>query len=391
MKRRSKNREIEEVDPTLVSEIRKYGKFDISACYNCGSCVIICPTSNSAPFPRQAMRYAQIGLRKSLLSSLDPWLCYYCGDCSKTCPRQTEPGESMMTLRRYLSSNYDWTGISSKIYRSTTQKIFSLLLSMVFFFFLFIFYHLYYVKMPLSDFTTTPMGLEHMFPKILYFTLAVFLIPLFFLISNAFRMFWFTIKDDKIPLSLYLTELKTFIIHALTQIQFRKCDGSQRGRWIKHFLLVSGYLAMFIILVFFLRWFQTDNLYPIYHPQRWLGYYAFCVLTFFSVEAIVGRIKKQEQIHRFSESGDLILPTLLLLTSLSGIAVHILRYFKFEMATHYLYALHLAIAFPMLVMEVPFGKLSHALYRPLAMYFQTIKEKSLKQQAELKLEEVKMA
>jgi hypothetical protein len=49
--------------------------------------------------------------------------------------------------------------------------------------------------------------------------------------------------------------------------------------------------------------------------------------------------------------------------------------------SHYLYAIHLVIAVPMLVIEIPFGKWSHMIYRPLAIYLQTVKERAtLKEQ-----------
>jgi hypothetical protein len=34
----------------------------------------------------------------------------------------------------------------------------------------------------------------------------------------------------------------------------------------------------------------------------------------------------------------------------------------------------------MLLIEIPFGKFSHIIYRPLALYFQAVKEKALQQQ-----------
>jgi len=107
-------------DPQLLSDIRKYGKFDANACLNCGGCTITCGLSSDKTIvsPRIAIEYARTGLKKRLLTSLDPWLCYYCGDCSKSCPRQAEPGETMMTLRRYLTANYDWTGLAKKLYTS---------------------------------------------------------------------------------------------------------------------------------------------------------------------------------------------------------------------------------------------------------------------------------
>ena len=69
-------------------------------------------------------------------------------------------------------------------------------------------------------------------------------------------------------------------------------------------------------------------------------------------------------------------PILLLLVALSGISVHILRYAGFEMACHFVYALHIVIATPILVVEMSFGKWSHMIYRPLALYFQAVKERA---------------
>ena len=372
-------------DPALLAEVRKYGNFDTNACFQCGSCTVICNlTNNSASFPRRIFRYALLGLRKPLLNSLEPWLCYYCGDCSTTCPRQAEPAESMMTLRRYLTVQYDWTGISSKIYRSRAWEIVAFTIIAILGLLLALIYHLSIVGLKFSQFAI-PIGMEHMFPAIWVFTISVFAISLLFLISNAVRMYWYTIhKDNKvhIPVLLYFTEVKTFISHAITQKQFR--EFTDKRRWTNHLLLVSGCVIMFFLLVFFLKWFQTDNLYPIYHPQRWLGYLATVALIYATIEILIGRIRKREQIHKFSDSTDWILPIMLLLTAVSGIAVHIFRYLGFPLVAHFTYALHLAIAVPM-ILALPFGKWTHIIYRPLAIYFQTVKEKALQQQAKKEL------
>jgi nitrate reductase gamma subunit len=137
---------------------------------------------------------------------------------------------------------------------------------------------------------------------------------------------------------------------------------------------------MFTIIIVFLYWFQTDNIYPIYHPQRWLGYFAAGVLIFLSAEILISRRKKQEQIHKFSHSTDWLFPTLLLLTSVTGIGVHLFRYLGLPLATYYTYVIHLVICVPMLVIEVPFGKWSHLAYRPLAIYFHAVKKKASQQQ-----------
>jgi Fe-S oxidoreductase len=69
-----------------------------------------------------------MGLKDQLESSVEPWLCYYCGDCSKTCPRDANPGELMMSLRRYLTSKYDWTGLSKRFYTSEVWELAFILL-----------------------------------------------------------------------------------------------------------------------------------------------------------------------------------------------------------------------------------------------------------------------
>jgi energy-converting hydrogenase Eha subunit A len=193
-----------------------------------------------------------------------------------------------------------------------------------------------------------------------------------------FRLTIYNDKSVKIPISLYFTQLKELIVHAATQKRFKECTTSDR--WIKHWLIVIGYGTMFLLVVVFLNWFQTDNIYPIYHPQRWLGYFATIVLVVFTVEILYGRIVKREQIHRFSHLSDWLFPILLLLTAVTGIAVHIFRYMSFPLPTYYTYAIHMAIAVPMLVVEVPFGKWSHLVYRPLALYFQSIKDKAIQLQ-----------
>jgi heterodisulfide reductase subunit C/quinone-modifying oxidoreductase subunit QmoC len=105
-------------NPRLVEELEQYGAQDVHKCYHCGNCSAVCPFSRGPfLFPRKSMRYLQMGLEQKLLGTLEPWLCYYCGECSEQCPREAEPGETMMSMRRWLTSRYDFTGISKLFYR----------------------------------------------------------------------------------------------------------------------------------------------------------------------------------------------------------------------------------------------------------------------------------
>lgn len=370
-------------DPTFLAEVRKYGKFDVSGCFNCGSCTLSCELAGDhASFPRRSTRQVLMGLRQAVNESLDPWICHDCGDCSTTCPRETEPRESMMTLRRYLSSVYDWTGIASLINRSKAWHIGSLLFVAFVVFLLILFYHFWAAKMSLADFTN-PLPLEHMFPLITYFTLVVVLFPFLILLTNAFRMYLLTVRHKEgypSSLSHWLLEAKTFFLHFFTYKKMAECP-TEKGRWVPHLLIGLGCMAMLFLKVFALRWFQTDTLYPLYHPQRWIGYVATVFMIYGTVDILVGRISKKREIYKSSDFSDWNFPVLLLATAISGIVVHICRASGLELATHYAYAIHLIIAVPLLVVEMPFGKWTHMIYRPLALYFQSLKEKNLQYQS----------
>ena len=161
-------------------------------------------------------------------------------------------------------------------------------------------------------------------------------------------------------------------MNTVAHVQFLKCAAKDRkSRWTWHWLLACGCVLMVAIKFFFLRWFQTDKIYAIYHPQRWLGYLGAAFIMAGAVDILAGHMRKRES------PGDLILPVLLLLTAISGMAVHILRYTGFPLAAHYTYAVHLMIAVPMLIVEVPFGRWSHMIYRPTALFFAAVRVRAL--------------
>ena len=90
----------------------------------CGNCSASCPlSSGNDTFPRKIYHYLQLGLRDKLLSSPEPWLCYYCGECNRDCPRGAEPAETMMATRRWLTTQYDWTGLARRLYLSEAWEI----------------------------------------------------------------------------------------------------------------------------------------------------------------------------------------------------------------------------------------------------------------------------
>ncbi|RJP55646.1 MAG: 4Fe-4S dicluster domain-containing protein [Anaerolineaceae bacterium] len=374
------------VDPTLLHELKEYGAVGIEKCFNCGNCTAICPlASDEYPFPRSVIRRAQIGDKERMKSQLDPWLCYYCGDCSATCPKGAEPGETMMASRRWLTGQYDWTGLARKFYTSLAWELGSIILVGLLVVWIIAMFHGPLVTERVELNTFAPLHIVHLADWVMAGALV------FFIATNVLRMYWLTMRRDgqKIPFKFYVTEAWQLVLHALTQKRWATCAADEKDEKTRnakrtartiHLLLVSGYGLMLVLIIFFLSWFQTDNIYPLWHPQRWLGYYATVVLLLGAGWALWGRVKKEVEMHRFSHPSDWIFPILLLVVTLTGILQHAFRYWDMPLATYYTYVVHLAFTAPMLILEVPFGKWAHLYYRPLAVYFQAVKEKAKAEQ-----------
>ncbi len=363
-------------DPGLLANVRRYGTFDLTGCYQCGGCSVSCElVTDSISFPRRTIRYVLLGLKGPLVASLEPWICHDCGDCSLHCPRDAEPRLSMATMRRYLCAQYDWTGLTGKILSSRAWYAASLLFITALTLVLILAYHLYYIGLGLSD-LKTPMGLEHVFPLMTYFTRTVILLPVLLLFSRAVRMWWISVHRAgyHLPLSAYFFEAKTYLVETLTHKMMRHCD--DRSRWLGHWLLACGVSIMLALKLFALRWFQTDNLYPLYHPQRWVGYLAAAFILYGLAHIFIGRLRAQKEFYKQTRFADLVFPVLLLATALSGLGVNVFRYYGFALTSHYCFAAHVVVATPMLVVEMCFGKWSHMIYRPFALYLQAVKDRA---------------
>jgi quinone-modifying oxidoreductase subunit QmoC len=215
----------------------------------------------------------------------------------------------------------------------------------------------------------------------------------FFLLSNALRMSKAVMADPGapiinggsifgIPLKVYLSEAREFVVQFFTQRRFDTCGTrSQRTQWIVHLLIMTGYSIVFLLVVLGIRWFQRDEIYALWHPVRLLGYYATFAILYGVSYAILGRLKKSKSVYQHTHSTDWAFLILLWLTTFSGILIHATRLLELPLTTYYLYVIHLMIAVPMLVIEVPFAKWTHQLYRPLILYLMKVKANVVKAEA----------
>ncbi len=367
------------VDTGVVSELAKYGGDTVTKCFNCGNCTAVCSLSKEdTVFPRRYIRYTQLGLKGKMLESIDPWLCYYCGDCSDTCPRDAKPGKLMMASRRWLISRYDWTGLSRLMYGAGAWELGMLAIVALIVLGLFTLpANFGFQLLAQHPEALKTVKLAYFAPKEIVhwgdITMAVFLAGL--LLSNAARMTYYAMrKSHPVPLTAYLIELKELILHAVTQKRWRDCATDNTKHWLRHLALVSGYGTMFLLVVVFLYWFQVED--ASFHWTSLLGYYATLVLLGTTLWIIRDRLEKKDQIHKDSDLADWLFVGLLLLTSLTGISLHVSRLLDLPMPTYVMYLVHLMIAVPMLVIEVPFSKWAHMLYRPLAIYLSAVQARA---------------
>lgn len=358
------------VNPKLIDELEQYGAEDVQNCYHCGNCSAVCPFSKEPYiFPRRPMRNLQMGLEQKLKGSLEPWLCYYCGECSEECPRGAEPGETMMALRRWLTSKYDFSGISRAFYRSGKVELLAVIGAAILTGIGFVLW----AVLRGGDINSyggpnafLPAESIHIFDWVLAGVL------LALLLTNCTRMWWFSMGRDKdlhAPLWLYLKKLYALPLHFFTQKRYAKCE--RKRPWAIHLTLMLSYVIMLVLIMFFLgaMWSGPEIDWRVHV----FGYIATVGLLGTTIYALRGRLKKSEPLYAHSHETDWIFLVLLIIVAFTGILQHILHRSGLDTAANVVYIIHLMGVVPMLGLEVPFSKWAHLAYRPLAMYFSLVR------------------
>jgi Fe-S oxidoreductase len=362
---------IARLDSNLARELSRLGARDMEICMQCAACSASCPlSSDGETFPRRIYRTIQLGLEEELLAAPEPWLCYYCGECNQACPRGAEPAETMMAARRWLTTRYDWTGLSRRLYASPAWQLAAFAVVALGVALAFVYGHGPIVTERVELTAFAPVAWVALGDKIMLGAIGALML------SNGIRMHRRIMGGVRPSPWLYLTQAWTFVLNYLTQIRWKRCGVERRGRWIRHLLLFSGYVTMEVLVVGFLDYFQTDLVHPLWHPTRIFGYYATVALMIVSADMLVSRRRKQELLHRTSDFTDWFFLALLFATAFSGIIVHGFRLAGWPWMTYIAYVLHLAIAVGMLCIMLPFGKLSHLFYRPLAIFFTAVRRKA---------------
>lgn len=343
------------INPEFGKELKKYGAFDFNACYNCGTCTSVCSLSTEEnSFPREMVRCSVVGDEDAIKESLKPWLCYYCGECTTSCPREAKPGELMMSLRRYLTAAYDWTGLSGLLFKSLPVSIIA---------FISVAIGVIWYSASQQFEVEKIMHIGHYFEMFaIAGVFAVILLP------NLIRMWYFVILKPKVkvPFKSYITSLGELFVHMFTQKRSLGCDDNQ-VRWFEHFILVIGYLSLLFTTVF-LDWFSATNLLVII-----LGYVESAIIFIVTVDFVSGRIKKNKEVSKNSQPSDWFFVIWLLLMGLTAFLVRLFIDLKILEYNFWMYLFHWIVLAQWALLIVPFGKWTHFLYRSFAMYMEKLK------------------
>lgn len=369
------------VNPMFIEDLYHFGAEDVQLCYQCGDCSTVCSHADEMYiFPRKSMRLLQMGLEQKLETTLEPWLCYYCGICSEQCPREADPGETMMSLRRWLISRYDFTGIARQFFRSRTKEIIAIITVAVLTGTLLLLYGISGGSIHVYD------GEGAFLPSqfIHRFDLTVGGILSLFLVLNAIHM-WYLVMirgtQFKIPWWLYIKELYQLPWHFFTQKRYSECE--RKGKhtfympWMIHLGLMLGYVIMLVLVMVYIEQLQAGP--EIQWQVHIFGYLATIGLIIGTIYFIGSRFKKNYIQYKKSHGTDWVFVVLLFIIVVTGIAQHIFHRIGLLELANITYLIHLMSVVPWLL-RMPFSKWAHLIYRPLAMYFAAIRKDALVRQ-----------
>jgi quinone-modifying oxidoreductase, subunit QmoC len=356
------------VNPNLLSQIKKVGAFDISACFNCGNCTAICPLSKeSEEFPRKIIRYATVGLEEKLLSSPELWSCYYCGECTKTCPRDADPGAFMMAARRYAIQKYGWGQISNAMYSSKTIFYGAMAALSLFLASIILMFHGPISLTGVSLFSFIPMGIVDKAGLIMGAFVALSALANI-MIMNRYLSIHATGSPGPTSIRHAYSRLEglTKVIVGEVAIEKRLHTCTDRNRYWAHMLLVWGFGGLLIATMLDYMIDSYGMALSIY-VSRGLGIVAGLALVYGSVYFIYKRLERKEEYAAYTHFTDWTFLLLLFAIGVTGFLLDLFVLADVQLLAYAAYSLHLIVVFDLL-MTAPFTKFVHALYRPLALW-----------------------
>jgi len=371
-------------DLDFKRDILSLGAHDLTSCYQCGTCSVVCPISTEAdPFPRKEMIWAQWGLKDRLMADPSIWLCHQCGLCNSYCPREAKPADVMAALREYSMTHYAVPKFMAKAV--SEAKYLPLLFAFPALIFLLILAWL-------GNLTSLPTGqiVFSKFMPILYieivFSLAVGAAVVAVIVGGV--RYWksmngfFLPSRDGSPGKGFSATLVDIVRHR----RFRQCEGDRVGTresykahlHRSHLAVFYGFLGLVLTTTSVgigIYAFGYLTPWPLWHPVKILGNVSGIAVLVACAVFLYRRYTDKEKAGKSTYSDWLFL-WVLALTTLTGFLSEILRLANIPPLAYWVYFIHLIFIFSLLV-YIPYSKFAHLAYRFVAMLYAASRASSL--------------
>ena len=363
-------------DLEFKRKILALGAHDLTACYQCGTCSIVCPiASDSNPFPRKEMIWVQWGLKDRLLGDASVWLCHQCSLCNSYCPRDAKPADVMAALRDYSITHYAVPAFMGKAL--SEAKYLPLLFAFPVIIFL-------AVLAWLGNLTSLPDG-EIVFSKffpIIYIEI-IFILGVGAAVvaagSGGVR-YWKGMGEFSSATggSGLVGGLIPTVLDIFRHRKFQQCEGDRVGMresykshlHKSHLAVFYGFLGLVVTTTSVgigIYAFGYLTPWPLWHPVKILGNVSGLAVLIACGVFLYRRLKDKEKAGKSTYSDWLFL-WVLTLTTLTGFLSEISRLANIPPLAYWVYFIHLGFIFFLLV-YIPYSKFAHLAYRFVAMLY----------------------
>ena len=356
------------------SSILQLGAHDLSACYQCGTCSVVCPIATETnPFPRKEMIWVQWGLQDRLVADSGVWLCHQCNHCNTYCPRDAKPGDVMTALREYHIAHYAVPSFMGKAV--STPKYLPFLLGFPTLILLAVLGFLGH----LTGFPEGPIVFSKFMP--IFYVEAVYILAVGAAVCaatfSALRYWNALNKVAPLPGGYSVArQLRATLRDIFQHNVFRKCaqrwEGSRETYQTHlrktHLAIFYGFLGLVItttsvaIGIYLFRYLTP---WPLWHPVKILGNVSGVAVLVACWIFLSKRREKGEKAGK-NDYTDWLFLGVLGATALTGFLCELFRLGDAATLAYPTYFVHLVLIFFLLV-YLPYSKFAHLVYRSVAM------------------------
>ena len=389
-----------EPDLNFIKYLKSAGGDTVKNCYQCATCSVVCPlSSDSKPFPRKEMIWAQWGLKDRLIGDPDVLLCHQCGDCTVNCPRGAKPGDVLGAIRAYAYTSFGFPQGLAKLCSSGKGLPMMILIPVVLIGALFVLANGGIHVPSVEEFKE--VGFGHFFGHwdFRWLSKNVFFIDLIFLPAFLFAAFasfkgakamWDKMSESLKGSSNFRPSVVQFtadflvpaVVETIKHKRFNEC-GANQNRVKGHLPLLLSFIALFVVTNYgFIRKdivaaiLNDPALHgpiPLYDPFKLLANIGAIALIVGVGILWANRSQAEEEQGTTATFYDWFLIGEIMVVGITGLGAELIRLLGVPSLAYFLYFLHLVSVF-MLFLYMPYTKFAHMVYRTVAMAFEKYRQ-----------------